>query len=419
MDKLIIEGGVALRGSVRISGSKNAALPILLASILLDAPATFENIADLRDIRTTTRLLHMLGRPAHFENGSVFVETGELAPEAPYDLVKTMRASVLVLGPLLARLGRARVAMPGGCAIGARPVDLHLSALEKMGARFELEDGYIIGRCARLKGAHIHFDFPTVGGTENLLMAATLAEGETVLENAAREPEVTDLANFLIKCGARIEGHGTSDIHIHGVNSLSGCTYRVMPDRIEAGTFLAAAGITDGDLILRDCPLAELDAAVTRLIEMGMRIESVPEGVRARRATPGEPLRAVDVTTRPYPGFPTDMQAQIMALLCLAEGSGLITETIFENRFMHVQELVRMGADVRLSGHTALVRGVPRLTGAPVMASDLRASASLVLAGLAARGATQVQRIYHLDRGYEHIEKKLEALGARIRREQE
>ncbi len=419
MDKLTIEGGVALRGSVRISGSKNAALPILLASILLDSPARFENIADLRDIRTTTRLLGVLGRPAHFDDGVVTVETGPLAPEAPYELVKTMRASVLVLGPLLARLGEARVAMPGGCAIGARPVDLHLSALEKMGARFDLEDGYIIGRCGRLRGAHIHFDFPTVGGTENLLMAAALAEGETVLENAAREPEVTDLARFLIKCGARIEGHGTSDIRIRGVDSLSGCTYRVMPDRIEAGTFLAAAGITDGDLILQDCPLEELDAATAKLIQMGMRIESTPEGVRARREEPGSPLRAADVTTRPYPGFPTDMQAQIMAMLCLAEGSSVITETIFENRFMHVQELVRMGADVRLSGHTAMVRGVARLTGAPVMASDLRASASLVLAGLAARGVTQVQRIYHLDRGYEHIEKKLEALGARIRREAE
>lgn len=419
MDKLTIEGGVALRGSVRISGSKNAALPILLASILLDSPARFENIADLRDIRTTTRLLGVLGRPAHFDDGVVTVETGPLAPEAPYELVKTMRASVLVLGPLLARLGEARVAMPGGCAIGARPVDLHLSALEKMGARFDLEDGYIIGRCGRLRGAHIHFDFPTVGGTENLLMAAALAEGETVLENAAREPEVTDLARFLIKCGARIEGHGTSDIRIRGVDSLSGCTYRVMPDRIEAGTFLAAAGITDGDLVLQDCPLEELDAATAKLIQMGMRIESTPEGVRARREEPGSPLRAADVTTRPYPGFPTDMQAQIMAMLCLAEGSSVITETIFENRFMHVQELVRMGADVRLSGHTAMVRGVARLTGAPVMASDLRASASLVLAGLAARGVTQVQRIYHLDRGYEHIEKKLEALGARIRREAE
>lgn len=419
MDKLTIEGGVALRGSVRISGSKNAALPILLASILLDSPARFENIADLRDIRTTTRLLGVLGRPAHFDDGVVTVETGPLAPEAPYELVKTMRASVLVLGPLLSRLGEARVAMPGGCAIGARPVDLHLSALEKMGARFDLEDGYIIGRCGRLRGAHIHFDFPTVGGTENLLMAAALAEGETVLENAAREPEVTDLARFLIKCGARIEGHGTSDIRIRGVDSLSGCTYRVMPDRIEAGTFLAAAGITDGDLILQDCPLEELDAATAKLIQMGMRIESTPEGVRARREEPGSPLRAADVTTRPYPGFPTDMQAQIMAMLCLAEGSSVITETIFENRFMHVQELVRMGADVRLSGHTAMVRGVARLTGAPVMASDLRASASLVLAGLAARGVTQVQRIYHLDRGYEHIEKKLEALGARIRREAE
>ncbi len=414
MDKLIIEGGIPLNGSVRISGSKNAALPILLASILLDSTATLTNIPDLRDIRTTTRLLDLLGRPTTFRDGCTVVEAGSLCPEAPYDLVKTMRASVLVLGPLLARLGEARVAMPGGCAIGARPVDLHLSALEKMGARFDLEDGYIIGRCSHLKGALIHFDFPTVGGTENLLMAATLAEGETILENAAREPEVADLAHFLIACGAHIEGHGTGTIRIHGVSSLSGCSYRVMADRIEAGTFLAAAGITDGELLLQDCPIEELDATIAKMTQMGMHIEKTRDGVLARRAIPGSPLHSVDVTTQPHPGFPTDMQAQIMALLCLAEGSGLITETIFENRFMHVQELVRMGADIRLSGHTALVRGMPRLTGAPVMASDLRASASLVLAGLAARGTTQVQRIYHLDRGYEHIETKLGALGARI-----
>ena len=375
MDKLIIEGGVPLTGVVHVSGSKNAALPILMGSILLDEPVTYTNVPDLRDIRTTFKLLELLGCPNAFENGQVTVTPGALSPEAPYELVKTMRASVLVLGPLLARLGEARVAMPGGCAIGARPVDLHLSALEKMGARFDLEDGYILGRCRKLNGAHIHFDFPTVGGTENLLMAAALADGETILENAAREPEVVDLARFLIACGARIEGHGTSVIRIQGVPRLGGCTYRIMPDRIEAGTLLLAR---------RSCA-----------------------------------LRGVDVTTQPFPGFPTDMQAQIMSLMCLSEGSGVISETIFENRFMHVQELVRMGADIRLSGHTAIIRGVQRLAGAPVMASDLRASASLVLAGLAAKGTTTAQRIYHLDRGYEHIENKLNAVGARIRREAE
>ncbi len=416
MDKLVIEGGIPLTGTVAVSGSKNAALPILMGSILLDEPVTFTNVPDLRDIRTTTRLLGLLGCPAEFADGVVSVSPGPLNPEAPYDLVKTMRASVLVLGPLLARLGEARVAMPGGCAIGARPVDLHLSALEKMGARFELEEGYILGRSRKLQGAHIHFDFPTVGGTENLLMAATLAEGETILENAAREPEVVDLARFLIACGAKIEGYGTSVIKVQGVPRLGGCTYRIMPDRIEAGTFLAAAGITDGELLVTGCPFEELDAVVIKMREMGMFIEPTAEGVLARRGTA---LRGVDVTTQPYPGFPTDMQAQIMTLMCLAEGSGIINETIFENRFMHVQELVRMGADIRLSGHTAIVRGVKRLTGAPVMASDLRASASLVLAGLAAKGTTTVQRIYHLDRGYERIEAKLNAVGARIRREAE
>lgn len=417
MDTLIIEGEIPLNGSVRISGSKNAALPILISSILLDSATHFYNVPDLRDIQTTIKLLNLLGMSASFEDGGrVRVEPRQLIPEAPYDLVKTMRASVLVLGPLLVKLGEARVAMPGGCAIGARPVDLHLCALEKMGAHFDLEDGYIIGRCSHLKGAHIHFDFPTVGGTENLLMAAVLAEGETLLENAACEPEVSDLANFLIACGAKIEGHGTSNIKIHGVTSLKGTSYRIMPDRIEAGTFLAAAGITDGELLLLDCPDLELDAVIAKMTQMGMRIEKTPEGVLARRCASGYPLHAVDITTQPYPGFPTDMQAQIMALMSTAEGSGLITETIFENRFMHVQELVRMGADVRLSGHTAMIRGVTRLTGAPVMASDLRASASLVLAGLAAKGTTTVQRIYHLDRGYEKIEAKLGSLGAQIHR---
>lgn len=414
MDTLIIEGGVPLAGTIQVSGSKNAALPILMASILADEPIAYSNVPDLRDIRTILKLLELLGRPGSFEAGNVRIEPQALQTEAPYELVKTMRASVLCLGPLLAREGKAKVAMPGGCAIGARPVDLHLSALEKMGARFDLEEGYIIGRCRKLKGCRIHFDFPTVGGTENLLMAAALAEGETVLENAAREPEVTDLARFLIACGARIEGHGTSVIRVDGVSRLGGCAYPVMADRIEAATFLAAAGITDGELLVRGCPWEELEAVLAKLRQMGMTVEPTPDGVLARREGP---LRCVDVTTQPYPGFPTDMQAQIMALMCLAEGSGVIAETIFENRFMHVQELMRMGADIRLSGHTAVVRGVARLAGAPVMASDLRASASLVLAGLAAKGVTTVQRIYHLDRGYERIEAKLNMAGARIRRE--
>lgn len=414
MENLVIEGGLPLRGEISVSGSKNAALPILMASILLTGPAVFTNVPDLRDIHTTLRLLEILGCPCSFRNGRVEVSPGPLQSEAPYDLVKTMRASVLCLGPLLARLGVARVAMPGGCAIGARPVNLHLSALERMGAEFELEEGYIHGKCAGLRGAHIQFDFPTVGGTENLLMAACLAEGETVLENVAREPEVVDLARFLIRCGAEIEGHGSSVIRVRGVRALNGCEYAIMPDRIEAGTFLAAAGITGGELLLRNCPYDDMDAVLIKLREAGMDIIQRADGVLARPGSGG--LRGVDVSTRPHPGFPTDMQAQLMALLCLADGSSMIDETIFENRFMHVQELVRMGADIRLSGSAAMVRGVEHLAGAPVMASDLRASASLVLAGLAARGKTVVQRIYHLDRGYERMEVKLQAVGARIRR---
>ena len=414
MENLVIEGGLPLRGEISVSGSKNAALPILMASILLNGPAVFTNVPDLRDIHTTLRLLEILGCPCSFRNGRVEVSPGPLQSEAPYDLVKTMRASVLCLGPLLARLGVARVAMPGGCAIGARPVNLHLSALERMGAEFELEEGYIHGKCAGLRGAHIQFDFPTVGGTENLLMAACLAEGETVLENVAREPEVVDLARFLIRCGAEIEGHGSSVIRVRGVRALNGCEYAIMPDRIEAGTFLAAAGITGGELLLRNCPYDDMDAVLIKLREAGMDIIQRADGVLARPGSGG--LRGVDVSTRPHPGFPTDMQAQLMALLCLADGSSMIDETIFENRFMHVQELVRMGADIRLSGSAAMVRGVEHLAGAPVMASDLRASASLVLAGLAARGKSVVQRIYHLDRGYERMEVKLQAVGARIRR---
>ena len=413
MDKLLIEGGARLEGAVDTGGSKNAALPILFGAILLDGPMTFTNVPDLRDIHTTLTLLGILGCPCACDGHEVRADPGRLRDEAPYDLVRTMRASVLCLGPLLARIGKARVALPGGCAIGARPVDQHLKGLERMGARFELENGYILGRCDGLRGAHVTFDMPTVGGTENLLMAATLADGETVLENCAREPEVVDLAGFLRHCGARIEGEGSGTITVRGVSSLRGTSYAIMPDRIEAGTFLAAAAITGGDLLVRGCPYDELEAVILKLREMGMRIERTPEGVRAVRDAP---LRGTEVKTQPYPGFPTDMQAQIMAVMALAGGTSVVEERIFENRFMHVLELVRLGADIRVSGRTAMIRGVDRLTGAPVMASDLRASASLVLAGLAARGLTEVRRIYHLDRGYERIEEKLNAVGARIRR---
>ena len=417
MDKLVIEGGLPLTGTIEVSGSKNAALPILFAAILAEEPVTITNVPDLRDIHTTLNLLGVLGCDCNYEKGQVKIAPGSLLPEAPYDLVRTMRASVLCLGPLLARIGQARVALPGGCAIGARPVDQHLKGLEQMGASFQLEEGYIIGRCRKLTGAHITFDMPTVGGTENLLMAATLAEGETILENVAREPEVVDLANFLCACGAHITGQGTSTIRIKGVSSLHSAVYPVMSDRIEAGTFLVAAGITGGELLLHNCPYEELEAVILKLRGMGMEITQQDKGVLARCCS--APLRGTDVKTQPFPGFPTDMQAQLMALMCLAQGASVVEESIFENRFMHVQELMRMGAQIKVSGHTAMVRGVQKLTGAPVMASDLRASASLVLAGLAAQGTTEVRRIYHLDRGYEHIEHKLNAVGARIRREKQ
>jgi len=416
MDSLVIEGGQRLEGRIPISGSKNAALPILLAAPLVDGQIIYQRVPELMDIRTTTKLLSLLGCEVEQEGKEVRVTPGNLTPEAPYELVRTMRASVLCLGPLLARLGEASVALPGGCAIGARPVDLHLKALERMGAEFELEGGYIRGRCKRLKGARIQFDMPTVGGTENLLMAAATAEGETVLENAAREPEVVDLANFLNFCGAQISGHGTAVIRIHGVNSLSGCRYRIMPDRIEAGTYMCAAAITRGDVKLRDCPMYEMEAIVAKLSDMGVAFEQDGDDVRVW--VPGD-LNCVDVRTQPFPGFPTDMQAQVMALMCRSEGMGVIEETIFENRFMHVLELARMGAHITLTGRSAMVRGVERLVGAPVMASDLRASASLVVAGLVADKTTTVQRIYHLDRGYEVMEEKLQAVGARIRRVRE
>ncbi|MDY0275408.1 MAG: UDP-N-acetylglucosamine 1-carboxyvinyltransferase [Desulfomicrobium sp.] len=416
MDKFVIDGGIPLRGQVVISGSKNAALPILLAAILVDGEVRLSNVPHLRDIVTTLNLLALLGCRAEFHGDEVLLHSCDLKPEAPYDLVRTMRASVLCLGPLLARLGTARVSLPGGCAIGARPVDMHLRGLEQMGAVFELEDGDIVGNCDGLHGAHIHLDFPTVGGTEHLIMAATLAKGKTILENAAREPEIQDLAEFLNACGAKISGHGTSVIQIEGVESLHGTSYKVMSDRIEAGTYLVAAGITKGDLELVDCPVDALEAVISKLRAMGMHIEG--DGSNVRAYVDG-PLHCVDLTTRPYPGFPTDMQAQIMALMSCSHGAGIITEGIFENRFMHVQELCRLGAHITLSGQSAMVRGVEGLKGATVMASDLRASACLVLAGLAASGRTEVRRIYHLDRGYEQMEVKLSQLGAKIYRERE
>lgn len=416
MEKLIIEGGVPLRGTIQISGSKNAALPILFSSILLDSPITYHNVPRLRDIATTNKMLQVLGCPAGFlspDSNSIYVEPGSLHHEAPYELVKTMRASILVLGPLLSRLGKAKVALPGGCAIGARPIELHLKAFEKMGANFELDSGYVIGRCNKLVGAHIMLDFPSVGATENILMAAALADGETILTNAAREPEISDLAKFLNYCGAKISGIGTDALHITGVTSLHGGEYTIMPDRIEAGTFIVATAITGGTCEIKNCPVEELTAVTARLEEMGVWLEPHASGVQVRMN--GRP-RSADMITRPYPGFPTDMQAQVMALMTLAEGTSTVEENIFENRFMHVPELSRMGADIKLAGNRAIIRGVKGLIGAPVMASDLRASASLVLAGLAAKGETHVQRIYHLDRGYEQIEHKLEAVGAKIRR---
>ncbi len=416
MDKLVIEGGCPLHGEITISGSKNAALPIMLACMLVPGQVVLDNVPNLRDISTTMHLLHMLGCAIDQTSDEISIHAGrDLHPEAPYDLVRTMRASVLCLGPLLARLGRAKVALPGGCAIGTRPVDLHLRALERMGASIDIDSGYIDARCKRLHGAHIAFDFPTVGGTENLLMAAALAEGETVLENAAREPEVQDLANFLVSCGAKIQGQGTSIIRVQGVQSLSGGSYSVMPDRIEAGTYMLAAAITHGELNILNCPVQATETTIYKLQEMGGHIQVDNEQVRI---TAGE-LQGVDIVTQPYPGFPTDMQAQFMALMCVAQGSGTIQETIFENRFMHAMELMRLGASIRISGDTAVIRGGKTLRGATLMASDLRASASLVLAGLAAQGRTEVRRIYHLDRGYERMEEKMAQAGARVWREKE
>jgi UDP-N-acetylglucosamine 1-carboxyvinyltransferase len=414
VQKIIIEGGVNLKGEVTISGAKNAALPIMAASILNSGENIISNTPRLNDITTMGDLLTRLGVEFQAEDRRVFLKTDRIdSVEAPYELVRTMRASILVLGPLLARMGRAKVSLPGGCAIGARPINLHLMGLKKMGADISLSEGYINIKVRRLKGAYIYLDIPTVTGTENLMMAAVLAEGLTVIENAACEPEVVDLANALIAMGAKIEGAGTSVIKIKGVNRLRPINYRIIPDRIEAGTFLAAAGITRGEIKIKGCNPEHMDSVIVKLRETGLQIEQEQDGLRARC---NKRLKAVDVKTMPYPGFPTDMQAQFMALATISSGTSLITENIFENRFMHVAELRRMGADITVEGSTATVKGVKSLKGAPVMATDLRASASLILAGLAAEGTTIVDRVYHLDRGYERIEEKLKLLGAKIRR---
>ncbi|MEM7502582.1 MAG: UDP-N-acetylglucosamine 1-carboxyvinyltransferase [Pseudomonadota bacterium] len=416
MDKLLITGGQPLTGSVAISGAKNAALPILAASLLADEPVTVGNVPHLKDVTTMLTLLQSIGAEVTFDDRlNVQIDAAKVSEHrAPYELVKTMRASILVLGPLLARYGKADVSLPGGCAIGARPVNLHVHGLEAMGADVSVEGGYIRARAERLRGARIVMDTITVTGTENLMMAAALADGETVLENAACEPEVTDLATFLTGMGADIEGAGTGTIRIHGVERLGGVQHSVQPDRIETGTYLVAAAVTKGRIKVTKTDPDLLDTVLVKLREAGAEVESGPDWIeldmRGKRPT------AVDVRTQPYPAFPTDMQAQFCALNAVAEGVGTVTETIFENRFQHVLEMQRMGADIRLEGNTAICTGVERLRAAPVMATDLRASAGLVLAGLAAEGSTLVDRIYHIDRGYERIEEKLKQLGAQIQR---
>ena len=415
MDKLLITGGRPLAGEVRVSGAKNAALPIMCAALLTDKPLVLDNVPWLMDVRTMAKLLALMGvEVGNQENGRLQLQAARVAnPEAGYELVKTMRASVLVLGPLLARCGRARVSLPGGCAIGARPVDQHVKGLQAMGAEFSVEQGYMNATAKRLRGARIAMDMVTVTGTENLMMAATLAEGDTVLENSAREPEVVDLANCLKAMGARVEGAGTDVIRIEGVPSLSGATHRVMPDRIETGTYLAAVAAAGGKVRLTHAAPDILGATLEKLHETGARISTGTDSIEIEMSA--RP-KSVSLTTAPYPGFATDMQAQFMALDCVARGTASITETIFENRFMHAQELQRLGADISIQGNTAVVTGVERLQGAKVMATDLRASASLVVAGLVAKGETLIDRIYHLDRGYEALERKLSGLGAKIAR---
>ncbi len=416
MNKLIINGGIPLSGEVRVSGSKNAVLPILAGTLLADSPVIIRNVPHLHDVTTTMELLGRMGVSLTIgEKMSIEVDPTTLENTfAPYELVKTMRASILVLGPLLARFGEAEVSLPGGCAIGARPVDMHLSGLEAMGADITVEQGYIRARCSRLKGARIVMDQVTVTGTENLMMAASLAEGVTIIENAAREPEVVDLADFINAIGGRVEDAGTDLITINGVQRLRGCDYSVLPDRIETGTYLAAAAITGGKVLIKRTDPRLLDSVIAKLSEAGAVIDSGDDWIELDME--GRKPRSVNIRTAPYPGFPTDMQAQFCALNSIAEGTGSVTETVFENRFMHIQEFMRLGADVHLEGNTVIIKGVDSLNGAPVMATDLRASASLILAGLVARGETVVDRIYHIDRGYDHIEEKLAVLGAQIKR---
>ncbi|MGA3206643.1 MAG: UDP-N-acetylglucosamine 1-carboxyvinyltransferase [Syntrophales bacterium] len=413
MDKIIIVGGEKLRGDVQISGAKNASLPVLVSALLAPGWSTFLNVPNLVDIKTIKKLLRNLGAKIEGE-GTVRINTENISNcEAPYDLVKTMRASVLVLGPLVARLGMARVSLPGGCAIGARPVNLHIKALQDLGAEVELKDGYVEAKARRLKGATIYFDIPTVTGTENIMMAACLADGTTLLKNAAREPEVVNLADVLNGMGANITGAGTDIIRIDGVEQMHPVEAAVIPDRIEAGTFMIAVGMTGGDVRIMGCEPVHVEALTLKLRDAGMEITPVDGGIRAAAK---KKIKSVDITTLPYPGFPTDLQAQIMALMSVANGLSVITETVFENRFMHVSELMRMGADILIHGNSAMVKGIPKLKGAPVMATDLRASASLILAGLAAEGKTELSRVYHIDRGYQEIEKKFSAIGANIKR---
>lgn len=415
MQKIVIEGGRPLKGEVRISGAKNSALPALFATLLAERPCLLRNIPELRDVDTTIRLLELMG--AKVQNG--YPRSLKVSPngirhfEAPYELVRTMRASVLAMGPLLGRFHQAKVSLPGGCAIGARPINLHLKAFEQMGAKIEIDGGYVVAKSKRLEGTQVHFDTVTVTGTENVMMAAALAKGETVIENAAREPEVTDLANLLNKMGAKIHGAGTETIVIEGVDSLSGTDHSIIPDRIETGTFMMGAAITGGSVWIKEADPVTVEALRIKLEEAGAKISLHGNMIHVEGP---KRLQATNLTTAPYPGFATDFQAQFMALMTLAEGTSIMTETIFENRFMHALELNRMGADIKVEGKTAVVKGVKKLSGAPVMASDLRASAALILAGLAAEGVTEIHRIYHIDRGYEAIEKKFRKLGAKIKR---
>jgi UDP-N-acetylglucosamine 1-carboxyvinyltransferase len=419
MDKIVVHGGKRLTGEVTVSGSKNAALPVLISSLLTAEPCSYRRVPNLADIHTTLKLLGALGVKIDKDawdrgKGDLRLHAETVTKlEASYDLVKTMRASFLVLGPLTARFGQARVSTPGGCAIGARPINLHLKGLEAMGATIEHSHGYVEATASRLRGAKIYLDLPSVGATENLMMAATLADGTTFIENAAKEPEIDDLADALNQMGGRVRGAGTDIIQIDGVDSLHGLSHQIIPDRIEAGSFVIASAITGGDVWIRGARAEHLDAFLIKLAEAGVVLTAENEGIRVQR---NGKIKSVDVTTLPYPGFPTDLQAQMMVLMSVADGVSVITETIFENRFMHAQELDRMGAQIQLEGNRAVVRGARELSGAPVMATDLRASVSLILAGLVASGSTEVSRVYHLDRGYDHIEEKLSKLGAQVER---